>query len=101
MTLYVAQRQTAGAANGTINRELAVLVRMLRLAYRNGKLLRVPVLDTLKEAGARQGFFERDQFEAVCRRLPPDLQVAAMIGYTFGWRMQSEILHPRAAPARP
>jgi integrase len=92
VTLYVAQRQAAEAASGTINRELAVLVRMLRLAYRNSKLQRVPVIDKLKEAGARQGFFERDQFEAVCRRLSPDLQVAAMIGYTFGWRMQSEIL---------
>ena len=56
VTLYMAQRQAAGAANGTINRELAVLVRMLRLAYRNGKLQSVPVVDKLKEAGARQGF---------------------------------------------
>jgi integrase len=92
VTQYVAARQTMKAANGTINRELAVLVRMLRLAYRHGKLLRVPVLDKLKEAGARQGFFEREQFEAVCRHLSPDLQAAALIGYTFGWRMQSEIL---------
>lgn len=33
---YVAGRQAQGAANGTVNRELAVLGRMFRLAYENG-----------------------------------------------------------------
>ena len=41
---------------------------------------------------AREGFFERDQYVAVYRRLAPDLQVAVAIAYTFGWRMQSEVL---------
>ncbi len=89
---YVAHRQQAGASNGTINRELALLGRMLRLAYENGKLLRLPVLRQLKEHPPRQGFFERDQFEAVRRHLPEDLRVAVTIAHTFGWRMQSEIL---------
>ncbi len=35
---------------------------------------------------------ERDQFLAVRRHLPDDLQVAATIAYTFGWRTQSEVL---------
>jgi hypothetical protein len=35
-------------SNGTINRELGVLGRMLRLAYENGKLLRLPVLRKLE-----------------------------------------------------
>ena len=91
-TAYAAARQAAGASNGTINRELAVLVRMLGLAYEHGKLLRLPVLHKLKEGDARQGFFERDQYEAVRRHLPQDLQLAIAIAYTFGWRMQSEVL---------
>ena len=62
-------RQTEGVATGTINRELAVLGRMLKLAYENGKLLRVPILHKLKEAAPRAGFFERGQFEAVKRHL--------------------------------
>ena len=43
-TTYALARQEAGASNGTINRELAILIRirMLRLAYENGKLLRMP-----------------------------------------------------------
>jgi len=89
---YMEERRSHEAANGTINRELAVVGRMLRLAYENGKLVRVPVIRKLSEASPRQGFFERDQFEAVRRRLAPDLQVAVTIAQTFGWRMQSEVL---------
>jgi integrase len=92
VTGYVAGRQAQGAANGTINRELAVLGRMLRLAYENAKLLRLPVIRKLKEAAPRQGFFERELYEAVRRRLPAHLQVAVEIAYRFGWRMQSEVL---------
>jgi len=35
ITQYIVARQTAGAANPTINRELAVLGRLLRLGYCN------------------------------------------------------------------
>jgi site-specific recombinase XerD len=92
ITAYVETRQGEQAANGTINRELATLSRMLRLAYENGKLLRLPVIRKLKEAPPRQGFFERDRYEAVRRHLRPDLQVAAAIEYALGWRCQSEAL---------
>jgi integrase len=34
------------------------------------------------------GFFERAAYEAVRRRLKPDLQVAVTIAYTYGWRVQ-------------
>jgi len=44
VTRYIAARQAEGASNGTVNRELAVLGRMLRLAYGNGKLMRVPLI---------------------------------------------------------
>jgi len=46
----------------------------------------------LRESGPRQGFFEREQYAKVRRHLPTDLQVATTIAYTFGWRMQSEVL---------
>src|SRR5207247_2381609 len=92
VTKYVRQRQEAGATNGTINREIEVLGKMLRLAYKSGKLLRMPVVEKLKESGPRSGFFESEQYQAVRRRLPPDLQVATDVAYTFGWRMQSEVL---------
>ena len=89
---YVQARQVDGIANGTINRELEVLSKMLSLAYEHQKLLRMPVLHMLKEAEPRKGFFEPTQFDAVRRHLRPDLQVAVTIAYTFGWRTQSEVL---------
>jgi integrase len=91
---YVAKRQAENASNGTINRELGVLSRMLRLAHENGKLLRLPRIRKLKEAPPRSGFFEREQFEAVRRQLHarPDLQAAITLAFTYGWRMQSEVL---------
>ena len=91
-TSYVLERQGNGASNATINRELAILTRMLRLAYETNKLMRVPVIRKLKEKAPRQGFFEREQFEAIRRRLRPDLQVALAISHAYGWRMQSEVL---------
>jgi len=90
-TSYVLKRQSNGASNATINRELAILTRMLRLAYETSKLMRIPVIRKLKEKAPRQGFFER-QFEAVRRRLRPDLQAALAIAHAYGWRMQSEVL---------
>ena len=64
---------------------------MLRLAYKHNKLLRVPPFDMLKEAPAREGFFEAHQYQAVRRQLPEDLRVAVAVAHTFGWR-KSEIL---------
>ena len=89
---YVQVRQAATVSNGDINRKLSTLGRMLRLAYEHGKLQRVPMIHRLKEAAPRQGFFEPEQFAAVRKQLPPDLQVAVTIAYTYGWRMQSEVL---------
>ena len=89
---YIVKRHAEGAVGATIRRELGTLTRMLRLAYENGKLVRLPVIHKPKEGAPREGFFERDQYEAVRRRLTPDLQVAVAIAYTFGWRMQSEVL---------
>jgi integrase len=86
VTQYVQQRQAEDAANGTINREPSVLSKMLRLAYRQNKLARVPLFDKLAEAAPRSGFFEDSQFHAVVKRLPEDLQVACRIMHTFGWR---------------
>lgn len=92
VTRYVQKRQAAEVSNGTINRELAVLIKMLRLAYEQNKLTRIPKIQKLKEAPPRSGFFEPADFVAVRSHLRPDLQVAVSIAYTYGWRMQSEVL---------
>ncbi len=91
-TQYATKRQEEGASNGTINRELSVLNKMLRLAYKNNKLMRQPVIEKLSESAPRSGFFERDQYEAVRRLLPEDLRVAITVAHTYGWRIRSEVL---------
>ena len=86
---YTLQRLAEGVVGSTIRRELGTLITLLRRAYRNGKLIRLPVLDRPKDGKPREGFFERAPFLTVRRHLPEDLQVAVTLAYTFGFRMQS------------
>ncbi len=55
-----------GAANGTINRELAALRRILNLGAKQTppKVNRVPYIPMLKENNVRKGFFEHAEFLA-------------------------------------
>ena len=89
---YVAHRQSQGAANASINLELANLKRMFTLAVQAGKVLQRPYIPMLKEDNVRKGFFEREQFEAVRARLRAPLDAAVTLAYYTGWRMASEIL---------
>ena len=72
VTAYAATRQAAGAANGTINREVAALKRAYALALDAERLHRAPRMRMLREDNVRQGFFDRPQFEAVRSRLAPE-----------------------------
>jgi integrase len=65
---------------------------MEKLGYRNGKVLRLPVIDKLKEAAPRQGFFEQGEYDAIRHQLRADLQAAVALEHAFGWRTQSEVL---------
>jgi hypothetical protein len=44
-------------------------------------LLCLPVIRKLRESAPREGFFEREQFQEVRRRLPEDLRVAVSLAY--------------------
>ena len=92
VTAYRVQRQEAGAAAATINRELAALKRMFSLAVKGERLQRMPYIEMLKENNARRGFFERDQFEAVRAHLPDYARPAATFAYLTAWRLKAEIL---------
>lgn len=89
---YIVSRQRAGAANGTINRELSALRKGFRLAMGAGLLRSMPPIPSLQERNVRTGFFERAQFDAVRRHFGPDRQLVLDLAYTFGWRVPSEIL---------
>jgi hypothetical protein len=53
---YVTERKAEGAANASINRELAALKRMFNLAFREGRIASVPRIPKLEENNAREGF---------------------------------------------
>ena len=65
---------------------------MLRLGARDGLVTRVPHVEMLREAPARAGFVDDSQYRALAAKLRPDLRVVVAIGYSFGWRIKSEVL---------
>jgi integrase len=89
---YTTMRQAEGAANGTINRELAALGRAYRLAVQDGRLAVAPHVPLLREDNARTGFLEPEQYAAVLRHLPSYLQSPTRFAYITGWRVPSEVL---------
>ena len=94
---YTSHRQGEGAANATVNRELAIVKRAFRLAVQARKLLHMPHIPMLREATARTGFFERDEFEDVRDALPEPLRGIVTFAYLTGWRVPSEVLPLRWA----
>ncbi len=89
---YTTKRQEAGAANGTINRELTALRRMFNLALQAEKLRHAPHVPHLQESAPRSGFFEEEAFRSVVKHLPESVKPVATFAYHTGWRVQSEIL---------
>ena len=89
---YVEKRIEEGAANATINRELAALKRMLNLGAKQTPPIvdRVPHIPMLRENNVRKGFFEHGDFIKLREALPEHLRGFATFGYRTGWRI-SEI----------
>ena len=89
---YVDARQQETAANATINRELAALKRMFRLAQQATppKVLRTPAFPKLAENNARTGFLtdtQRDALAAQCAMVGLWLRTMYEVGCTYGWRV--------------
>jgi len=87
---YVTERKAKGAENATINRELALLRRGYSLNRREVTVQ--PTIEMLKEDNARQGFFDRADFERVRDALPAEFRPLLTVAYITGWRATSELL---------
>ena len=87
---YIEKRLEQGAANGTVNRELAGLRRMLNMGANQTppKVNRVPYINMLKENNARKGFLEHGEFLALRNHLPDHLKGFVTFGYKGGWRFR-------------
>src|SRR5262245_34172713 len=86
---YTAKRVEEGAANATINRELAALKRMFNLGIQAEKIHRKPYISMLKENNVRTGFFEHGEFVAFRGALPDYLQPVATFAYYTCWRKRN------------
>jgi integrase len=84
---YAAERLAAGAANATVNRELAALKRMFTLATRAERLSSAPHIALLEEANARQGFVDPGDFDRLLDALPDELKDPIGFLYLSGWRV--------------
>jgi integrase len=91
---FIRDQQESGAANGTINRSLALLRRMFHLAVADGKLREVPHFPMLKEAPPRKGFLEHSDYQKLRQELPEHLRPILATGYYAGMRL-GEILKLR------
>ena len=86
---YVLDRLEEGAANATINRELAALKRMLNLGAKQTppKVDRVPYIPKLEENNVRKGYFEHGDFLNLHDKMPAYLQGFVTFGYETGMRI--------------
>lgn len=93
---YKEQRTGQEAANGTINRELAMLRRAYKIAFEATprKVAEIPQFKALPEADPRQGFLEPEQYKRLLDALDPDLRPVFIVGYHTGAR-KGEILQIR------
>jgi len=91
---YTRARQAKGAANATINRELATLKRMFRLGLQSTppRVTRVPHIPMLKEDNTRTGFVEdADYTRLVANATELWLRAFLELAFSYGWR-RSELL---------
>lgn len=83
---FVRKRQAEGVGNAVINRSLACLRRMLRIAFNENKIPTMPKINFLKEPPARKGFVELGSFEMLAKMLPTHLRAYVTFLYHCGGR---------------
>jgi len=89
---YTDTRKAEGAANATVNRELAALKRSFNLAKRANKIQWVPGFEMLPEDNARTGFIGPEQFHALRNALPANLKGIFTLAFMYGLR-RGELLN--------
>jgi len=84
---FVRKRRDAGIGNAAINRSLAALRRMLKLAKQEKKIPDVPFIEFQKEPSARKGFLPTNKFEELLAQFPTNLKPLVAFLYFCGVRV--------------
>jgi integrase len=84
---FARKRQADGVGTATVNRSLACLRRMLRIAHEDGRIQHVPKIRFLKEPPPRKGFLELEKFNELLALLPTYLQPLILLLYYCGLRV--------------
>jgi integrase len=86
---YIAHRLAAGSAPASIRIELALLGKAFTLAVRARKLRTKPYIPKPEgdPSRVRQGFFTRDEVEALCGQLDVDLADVVRFLFFSAWRV--------------
>lgn len=95
---YVVRRQSEGAANGTIMRELAIVRRGFTLHRK--ALGPPPLFPNLKEAAPREGLWTVEEFTRLANDVAPWARPPLHFAYLTGWRLRSEVLPTRWTAVR-
>ena len=90
--VYKHTRKGENCANGTLNRELALLRRGFNLYRIQKRITQGPRISLLQENNARQGFIEVWEYREILEHLPDHLQPLITFLYKTGWR-KSEALN--------
>jgi integrase len=90
---YIDKRINEGLSNASINRELAALKRMFRLAVKctPPKVAMIPFIPMLRESNVRKGFFEYHEYVSLKDALPTEIKPIVTFAFHSGWR-KNEIL---------
>jgi integrase len=94
---YVQKRQSEGAPNATINRELSLVRAAFHAARRSGTLRVIPWFPMLREDNIRKGFLRDDQYTALANACAAEglwLRAAFEVAHAYGWR-RGELLSLR------
>lgn len=89
---FVKKRKADGAGNAVINRSLACLRRMLKIAHEDRKIQNVPVIRLLKEPPARHGFTTDEEFDQLLKLLPTHLRPLIVFLFFCGVRREAEAM---------
>jgi integrase len=84
---FAQKRLADGASNGTINRSLALLRRMIAIAHEDAKIQNKPKIRLLKAGPARKGFLPREKFDELLSHIPVQTKPLIVFLYYCGVRL--------------